>query len=446
MIQPRIAGTRFSHSYFSVMMSLSNGINRHPKLGNRMATSRRRASWRRSWPQMWQAGYQAIDLAQLLSWGALGVMLYAYLGYPALLLLVARLRPFRVSACSSELPSVTMIVAAWNEEAVIASKVENTLTQDYPRERLSLIVVSDGSTDSTDLIVERYAAETPRVQLLRTAGREGKSVALNIGAAAACGDVLVMTDANAIFEPDAVRRLVCPLSDPAVGSVSGQLLYRKGKGTEATEGAYWRYEQVVKRLESGMGSLLGANGSIYALRRALYHPIRPRDVNDFRLPYEVLLAGKAVVLEQRAISVEAAAGDLWGEYSRKARIMSRAIPTMLGLIPRTLAKGRLLLLWQLVSHKLLREVQGIFFLAMLVGAAWGAAAGDVLLLKFLVAQLLLYAIGALGWALPHADPRPLHLAAHFDMIALASVAALGRWLGGRVRATWEPTRAPGREA
>ena len=106
--------------------------------------------------------------------------------------------------------------------------------------------------------------------------------------------------------------------------------------------------------------------------------------------------------------------------------------------------GRFLLLWQLISHKLLREVQGVFFLTMFVGAAWGAISRDMLLLAFLVAQLSLYGLGIVGWALPHARLRPLRLAAHFDMIALASMAALGRWIGGRVRATWEPARMPGR--
>ena len=396
--------------------------------------------------QMWSAESHASDLARLLAWGGLGVMVYAYFGYPALLFLVARVRRFRVSAVGSDLPCVTMIVAAWNEEAVIGDKIENTLSQDYPSDCLSLIVVSDGSTDGTDGIVEKYAAKTTRVRLLHTEGREGKSVALNIGAAAASGDVLVMTDANAIFEPDAVRRLVHPLADPAVGAASGQLSYRKGEGTEATEGAYWRYEQIVKRIESSTGSLLGANGSIYALRRSLYRPVKPRDVNDFRIPYEVLLQGKAVVLEPRAVSLETAALGLWGEYGRKARIMSRAIPTMLGLIPRTIASRRCLMLWQLISHKLLREVQGIFFLGMFVGSAWGAIGGDLLLLAFLVGQLALYSLGLLGWAAPHARLRPLRLAAHFDMIALASIAALGRWIGGRVRPTWEPARTPGPEA
>jgi hypothetical protein len=168
-------------------------------------------------------------------------------------------------------------------------------------------------------------------------------------------------------------------------------------------------------------------------------------VNDFRIPYEVLLERRAVILEPRAISTEMAAHDLWGEYGRKTRIMSRAIPTMLSLIPRTIAKGRLLLLWQLVSHKLLREVQGIFFLAMLAGAAWGAVSGDALLLAFLIGQVTLYGLGALGWAAPGAAVRPLRLAAHFDMIALASVVALWRWIGGRVRPTWEPARVSERK-
>jgi len=383
-------------------------------------------------------------MAHLLAWGALAALFYAYFGYPALLAILARLRPFR-PAPDDDHPTITMIVAAWNEEDVIGEKIENTLAQDYPADLLDLIVVSDGSTDGTEEIVDRCAANTRRVRLLRSGGRRGKSAALNIGAAAASGDVLVMTDANAMFESDAIGHLVAPLADPAVGAVSGQLRYRSGEGTEVTEGAYWRYEQVVKRLESALGSLLGANGSIYALRRDLYRPILPRDVSDFRVPYEVLLQGPAVVLEPRAISWETAAPDLWAEYRRKVRIMSRAIPMMLAFIVPTLVRGRLLALWQVVSHKLLREVQGVFFLGMLAGAGWGAAQRDLPLTAFLVGQLVLYGLGALGWAFPAAARlRPARLAAHFDMIVLASVTALAQWVTGRVRSTWQPVRAPGR--
>ncbi len=380
--------------------------------------------------------------AAIICWGGLAVLVYAYFGYPLALAALGRLRRPRPISDGDILPAVTMVVAAWNEEAVIAEKIENALAQQYPPDRLDLIVVSDGSTDRTDEIVEEYAQRTGRVKLLRTRGREGKSAALNLGTPAARGEIVVLTDANAILQPEAVARLVRPFADPRVGAVSGQLLYRQAEGLGEGEGVYWRYEQAVKRAESALHSLVGANGSIYAIRKELFRPVHPRDVDDFRIPYQALLEGYAVVMEPEAVSFEHAAGTLGGEYRRKVRIMATAIPMMLALMWPTLARGRLLVLWQLFSHKVLREVQGAFFLATLAGAVWGAAAGDGALLGFLAAQMALYLLGAIGWAAPAAARcRPLRLAAHFDMIALASIAALWLWLTGRVRATWTPSRA-----
>jgi cellulose synthase/poly-beta-1,6-N-acetylglucosamine synthase-like glycosyltransferase len=277
--------------------------------------------------------------------------------------------------------------------------------------------------------------------VLHTAGRQGKSVALNTGVPEARGEIVVLTDANAMFRRDAVARLVPPFNDTRVGAVSGELRYHRETGIGEGEGVYWRYEQMVKRSESALHSLLGANGSIYAMRKRLFRPLHPRDVNDFRIPYEVLLQGYWVVLEPEAVSFEHTAGELWAEYRRKVRIMARAIPMMLALVWPTLRRRRLLALWQLVSHKIMREVQGVFFLAALGGAAWGAALGDLSLSLFLVAQVALYILGVLGWALPAVSRwRPARLAAHYDMIALASVAALWLWLTGGIRATWAPAR------
>ncbi len=385
-------------------------------------------------------------IAFLLSWGALAILLYAYFGYPALLWVLAKLRPFRPSTGSCA-PRVTLLVAAWNEGDVIGAKIENTLEQDYSAELLDLVVVSDGSTDATDEIVQGYAERTGRVRLVRLEGRQGKSAALNAGVSAIAAEVIVMTDANALFARDAVSRLVAAMSDARVAAVSGQLHYRHGEGTADTEGAYWRYEQRVKALESSLGSLLGANGSIYAIRREIYRPLRPRDVSDFRVPFEALLQGYAVVLEPEAKSVEPAAPSLGAEYRRKVRIMSRAIAQMVSLVWPTLRRGRLLVLWQLVSHKLLREVQGVFFGAMLVGAGWGTALGSPTLSAFFAAQVVLYLVGAMGWAVPAVGRlRWARLAAHFDMIALASFVALGLWIAGRTAPTWEPARLPQGEA
>ncbi len=235
--------------------------------------------------------------------------------------------------------------------------------------------------------------------------------------------------------------MVRTFSSPEIGAVSGQLRLRSGEGLEEGESFYWRYEQKVKRLEAALDSLLGANGSIYAIRRELFRPLRARDVNDFRIPYEVLLQGYAVVLAPEAVSYEEAAPSLWEEYRRKVRIMARAIPTMLSLLWPTLAKRQWFPAWQLISHKILREVQGIFFLMMFVGAIWGAALGSRVLLVAAIAQAALYSLGLLAWGLPAvARSRPGRYAAHYDMIVLASLAALWLWLTRRVQATWRHAR------
>jgi len=378
--------------------------------------------------------------AHLIAWGALAILCYAYFGYPVLLALAVRLRRPAPVQRGDARPSVTVVVAAWNEAPTIAAKIENTLSQDYPPDLLDMIVVSDASTDGTDDIVAGYAARTERVSLLRTEGRQGKSVALNLGVPTAKGEIVVLTDADATFEPDAVAQLAKPFADPRVGAVSGQLRYRTSGGLDEGEGAYWHYEQRVKQLESSLHSLLGANGSIYAIRRNLFRPLRALDVNDLRIPYEVLLQGYLVVLEPAARSYEAPAPSLWAEYRRKVRIMSRAIATVLLLVGRTVARRRMAFLWQLISHKLFREIQAIFFAGMLFGAGWGTALGDGVLSLFFAGQLALYLLGAVAWAFPRAVPRLLRLAAHFDMIALASFAALALWLTGRARATWQPAR------
>jgi len=381
-------------------------------------------------------------IAHLISWGAFAVLLYVYFGYPPLLAVCRRFRRPRPRQPSAEQPHVTVVLAAWNEALVIREKIENTLHQHYPPDLLDLIVVSDGSTDATDRIVEDYVNRTGRVYLLQTRGREGKSAALNLGVPAARGEIVVLTDANAVFREDAVAELVRVFSSPEVGAVSGQLRLRAKDGLAEGESFYWRYEQKVKRAEAACESLLGANGSIYAIRRDLFRPLRPRDVNDFRIPYEVLLQGYAVVLAPEAISYEEPAPSLWDEYRRKVRIMARAIPTMLALLWPTLRRRKLFLAWQLVSHKLLREVQGIFFLAAFAGAVWGAMLSSRLLAVFGSAQLALYLLGVFAWGLPPvARWRPGRYAAHYDMIVLASLAALWLWLTRRVRATWRPARA-----
>ena len=367
----------------------------------------------------------------LIGLGALG---YVYLGYPLLLALFAHLLRRRPQPGDGAF-SISMIIAAYNEAEVIEAKLRNALDLDYPRDRLQVIVVSDASDDRTDDIVAKHQG----IVLIRQEQRGGKSAALNRGAEVARGEILVFSDANSMFAPDALRRLTAPLAEPRVGAVSGALHY-EADAAGSGEGLYWRYEQMVKALESKCGRLLGANGAIYAIRRSLYPHLRPLDVNDFRVPYQALLQGMSVVLVPDAIAIERAAPTVGGELARKVRIMSRALPMFFRLLPRTLTAGRPFVAWQLVSHKLLREIQGLFFIAMLAGAVSASAAGAPLGWPALIAQMVGYGLGTMGWLFsPLRRMLPVQLATYVTMIAVASVWALARWLTGGNRAIWERT-------
>ncbi len=369
-----------------------------------------------------------------LFWVGLSALGYVYLGYPLLLALFAHLLRRRPQPGDGAF-FVSMIVAAHNEAEVIEAKLRNALDLDYSRDRLELIVVSDASDDGTDEIVAKHQG----VVLIRQEQRGGKSAALNRGAEAARGKILVFSDANSMFAPDALLRLTAPLADPRVGAVSGALHY-EADATGSGEGLYWRYEQMVKALESKCGRLVGANGAIYAIRRSLYPHLRPLDVNDFRVPYQALLEGMSVVLVPDAIAVERAAPTVGGELARKVRIMSRALPMFFRLLPSTLTAGRPFVAWQLVSHKLLREIQGVFFIAMLGGAIWASVAEGAVGWPALIVQMVGYGLGAMGWLFsPLRRLLPIQLATYVTMIAVASVWALVRWATGGNRATWERT-------
>ena len=216
---------------------------------------------------------------ETLLWTCLLTVGYVYLGYPLTLLLVRRRSPGPVRR--GRQPHVTVVIAAFNEVAHIAATVRNKLAQDYPAELLDVIVVSDGSTDGTDAAVA--SLDDPRVTLLRQEPRQGKTLALNRAVAEAPGKIIVFSDANSRYEPSAVSRLVAAFDDIEVGYVTGQLIYENPgeSGTGGGSGLYMRYENWVRRLESTVGSVVGVNGGIDAVRRGLYRPMAAHDLPDF---------------------------------------------------------------------------------------------------------------------------------------------------------------------
>jgi len=368
-------------------------------------------------------------------WACVALMMYVYVGYP-LTLLALRRRPLRLEKPTS-LPRVTVVIAAYNEVEHIRETVCNKLTQDYPPELLDVVVVSDGSEDGTDAAVSGLAAGG-RVKLLRQEPRRGKTAALNRAVEEARGDIVVFSDANSWYEADAVGRLVVPFSDPDVGYVTGQLTYEDPGRTAVGGGSglYMRYESWLRRLETHVGSVVGVNGGIDAVRRSLYQSMRADHQPDFVLPLRVILAGFRVVYWPEAAARETALGRQEDEFHMRVRVSLRALHTLWEM-RRLLAPRFGLYAFQLLVHKVLRY---LVFVAMAgTFAASALLAGTSFYLALFGLQALFYGLALLG-ALSggRIRARVVFVPFYFCLVNLAAAAAMLRFLRGERQVLWNP--------
>lgn len=375
---------------------------------------------------------------EVVFWTCALLVLYAYAGYPAALWVLARLRA-QTPRQGEALPKVTLLISAYNEEAVIEEKLRNSLELDYPREKLEIVVASE-STDGTNAIVERYANQG--VKLRAFSGRRGKAATLYATVPLAEGEIVVFSDANALYRPDALKKLVRHFADPRIGCVSGRLVYVDygADSAGASESLYWRYEMWVKGLESRLFSLLGANGSIYALRKELYAPLSEMRGDDFELPVRVLLQGRGAVLEPEAISYEPPVESTAGEFRRRVRIVGWNVVSAWQLAGEAARKAAWLVLFQLVSHKLLRWLVPTLLLSVLMSSA--LLEGTLYRLALGV-QGVFYALAGVGWSLEGRRgrlPAWLRLPYHFCALNLAAVVGVGQLLAAPRPATWERVR------
>lgn len=377
---------------------------------------------------------------EVLLWSSIGLALYVYAGYPVLLRLLAALRPARAEPAIAVQPSVTLVISAYNEQSVIAEKIRNSLALDYPKAALRIVVVSDGSTDDTDHIVASFVADG--VELLRMAGRAGKTAGLNEAVARASTEVVVFSDANAMYAVDALRRLVRPFADAQVGGVVGESCYVTGEqASERNEGLYWRYETWIKALESQVSSVVGGDGAIYAIRRSLYSPMRHDALSDFVNPLQIVRAGFRCVYEPAARSYESAGDSFEKEFRRKVRIVNRAWRAM-WTMPALLNPLRYgLFSFQLVSHKLLRWLMPLFMAVALLANVLLATRGG-LYAALLLGQVGFYLLAAVGHLIrrrPNA-PRAVSVVYYFCLVNLASALGIIDAFRGRTYATWSTVR------
>ena len=376
-------------------------------------------------------------VAAILFWLSSGAILYTHLGYPLVLWGLTRGRrvpnprptpdKVEVTGSSPVTPTVSLIVPAYDEEDVIAAKVANALALAYPRERLQVIVASDGSSDST---AERARAAGADLVLELPPG--GKVAALNAGAEQATGEVLAFSDANSAWAPDALRALVAPFADPEVGYVCGQVRFLDPGGNNL-EGAYWRYEIAVREMESALAGVTAGNGAIYAVRREAYIPLAPSGSHDLSFPFALAKRGLRSLYAPAARAEEKMVPTLEGEFARKRRMMVGLWDIVAGegmLSPRGYPP---LFAFEILSHRLLRYLSPFLHLLALLANAFLLDDGWFYVATF-VLQLALIAAALLGRFLPLG---PFRIARYYAMTTASIAAGLwDRWrqgAGGR----WE---------
>ena len=375
---------------------------------------------------------------EICFWVSVGLIVWTQLAYAGVLALLARVfarssRAARAAAPDGAPPSLSLIVAAHDEEPVIAAKVRNSLALDYPRDRLELIVACDGCSDAT----ARLAREAGADVVLELA-RGGKIRAQDAAVAVARGEIVAFSDANALWAPGAARVLVGAFADPRVGYACGQVRFLAPDGAAGLanqEGIYWRYELAVRALESRLSSITAGNGAIYATRRDSYIVVDPVMGHDLSLPFNVVKRGSRAVYVQGALATEKMVPTVAGEFARKRRMMSHTWPIVLRggmLSPRGYPPGYALMI---LSHRLLRySTPALHAVALAANTALvvtGAGPVYVLTLALQLALLLAALLAGVVRA------RPLLIARYYVLTTASPVAGLWDWLRHGTAASWE---------
>jgi len=386
--------------------------------------------------------------AEMLFWLSAAALGYTYAVYPLLLLIMSQLRPREVRRGDFE-PTISVIVTAFNEERDLAAKLENTLTLDYPRELLEIIVASDCSTDRTDEIARTFAERG--VRLVRQSHRLGKTAAQNMAVAEARGEIILFSDATSLYEPDVLRVMMPSFADPTVGCVAGRLVYVDPSNSRTGRGArsYWGYETFLKEHESRIFSLIGASGCLYAVRRSAYVPLYAEACSDFIIATKMVEQNLRAVYEPAAVCTEETNRRSDKELKMRVRVIAQTLTDLWRhrAMMNPFRSGFYAV--QLLSHKVMRYAVPFFLIAILAASAILARHSMLYSIVF-VAQLGCY-LSALGaWMLERAGvhSRMLALPQYFVLSNLAALIACYQFLRGERYAHWETNResAPTRRA
>lgn len=386
-------------------------------------------------------------IAVEIFWISIAVILYTYFIYPVILLVCFAISQLRTDLAylfkradrrvgrltSPDAPGVTFIVPAYNEEKHLPAKLANLQALDYPREKLQVIIVSDGSTDGTNAILDRV--QDAWIEAVTLSQRGGKANALNYAVARASHDLLVFSDAGTMFDPDAVRKLVRHFANPQIGAACGALRFQASSESQQTEGVYWKYESALRLMESRLGASLNASGAVYALRREAYQPLsRGAVLDDLLVPMNARKLGYRVIYDPEAIATDYAPETIRGEFARRVRIAAGSFQALPELMRMHLTGYTA---FSFYSHKLLRWLLPFFLIALLLSN--GFLISRPFYAYFAAAQVLFYIWAILGGTCSEQLKRVrFGLIGHF-LVAMNAAFLVGffRYLKNRHSIEWQ---------
>ena len=377
---------------------------------------------------------------QIIFWIAIAAIAYTYAGYPLLLILIGKFRAKPITR-REVTPSVTVIIAAYNEERDLAGKLENTLALDYPKDKLEIIVTSDCSTDRTDEIVGSFKSRG--VRLHRQAERLGKTAAQNAAVEKASGEILLFSDATTHYRPNVLRMLAPSFADPSVGCVTGTVIYAHDADSSVSHGtrSYWSYEFLLKKHESAITSLIGVCGCMYAVRKSAYVPLYHEACSDFLVATMMVRQGLRAVYEPEAVCVEAPNARAHKELAVRVRIITQTLADLWRNrdVLNPFVKGFYAV--QLLSHKVMRYIVPLFLIAILMTSAFLALHSAFFAVIFM-AQVCFYLASAASTLLVRlgVNSRWLALPHYFVITNVACLIALFKLLRGERYIKWEPVR------
>jgi cellulose synthase/poly-beta-1,6-N-acetylglucosamine synthase-like glycosyltransferase len=382
--------------------------------------------------------------ALIVFWVAIGLISVTYFGYPMLIVVLGKLFYRPVRRDESFEPPVTLIIPCYNEEDVIEQKIENTLALDYPRDKLEVFIASDHSTDRTDEIAKAWADRG--LKYFRPESRSGKPALICACVEQATGDFILLTDANTMWQPDVVRKLVRNFADERIGACDG-VRHETNKEGATCESVYWKYEMFIKRMSSRLHAVLGGTGAIMMVRRAAFAPISRRRADDFELAARARINGWGVVFDEEAVALEPSPNN-FDQIRRVVRMVSWTHGSAYFLLRESIRRLRPFIFLQIVCHKFLRWDVPIFAIVAFVASIFLLPVGLFYRIVFGL-QCLFYLAAIAGWLRDRAGksiPKLLSIPYFFCLINYASLLGVGRFYLKNPVQTWEPRHGDAAQA